>query len=198
MSNKLTEKDIIDIISQGESERIEFKAILRDPLTLAQNLSALANTKGGTLLVGIKEPDIIVGTNVSQVLPILKSAQQLLSPFIDVNVQLISIQNKTIVALTVEASDEVVFSKGQVLGRIGSTNSPMTPTQLTTKLGTEIKEDEIRKIASAMVEQSETIQKLRDEIREANSLRNKLKDYLVGGLIGAVIGFLLSLLLLLF
>jgi len=51
-------------------------------------------------------------------------------------------------------------------------------------------------LANAIAKQTQTIQKLRDDLQEANSLKSKLKDWLIGGTIGAIIGFLLSLLLL--
>lgn len=93
--------DIRDFIQQGESECLEFKTSLRDVSTLVKNISALANTRGGIILVGIQEPDIIVGTQPEQVFRIVERAKGLIKPAVELTVSAIEIDQKRIVAISV-------------------------------------------------------------------------------------------------
>ena len=192
---ELNEERIIELVSTGESEILEFKTSLRDPATLAKNLSAFANTAGGTLLIGIQEPDIVVGANEAQIKHLLERSKKLLSSPVDIEIQTISVEQKSVVVVTVKLSHEIVFCRGQALGRVGDMIRPLSSKQVSSKLGTKIARSDIDKIADSISKQTRTIEKLRDELREANSFKSKLKDYSIGGTIGAFIGFLLSLLL---
>jgi predicted HTH transcriptional regulator len=196
MTTNLNPDAIQELIAQGESETVEFKTVVRNPSVLSQNLSAFANTNGGTLLVGIQEPDIVVGADEKQVQHVLDRSRKQLSSPIDVDVQTVTVDQKPVVALAVHPSKSIVFCNGQALGRVGATNQALTAAQLSAKLTPTPTAVDINKLADAIAKQTRTVQKLRDDLREANSLKSKLKDWLIGGTIGAVIGFLLSLLLL--
>lgn len=192
---EITSDRIKAMLAQGESDTIEFKTAIRNSSTLAQNLSAFANVAGGTILIGIQEPDIIVGADQHQVVQLLERSKKQLSVPIEVRVETITIDQKPIVALTVQPSKEIVFSNGQALARTGAMIQAMTPAQVSSKLSAAHGPVELNKIAQAIAKQTETIQKLLDDLREANTWKNKLKEWLIGGAIGAVLGFLLSLLL---
>jgi len=196
MTTNLNPDAIQELVAQGESETVEFKTVVRNPSVLSQNLSAFANTNGGTLLVGIREPDIVVGADEKQVQHVLDRSRKQLSSAIDVDVQTVTVDQKPVVALTVCPSKDIVLCNGQALGRVGAMNLPLTATQVSAKLTPTPTAADINKLADAIARQTQTIQKLRDDLREANSLKSKLKDWLIGGTIGAVIGFLLSLVLL--
>jgi len=44
-----------ELIAKGEGERLDFKQTITSAQKIAKTLSAFANTKGGVLLVGIKD-----------------------------------------------------------------------------------------------------------------------------------------------
>jgi len=184
----MSESDVRELVRQGESERVEFKTSLHDVSTLVQNVSALANTHGGTILVGIQEPHSIVGTQPEQVFKIVERAKDMLTPTIDLNVSTFEIDQKPVVAITVPESKEVVFGNGMALKRVGERTRPLSAQDITQKISAPATTLEIRKLANAISKQTETIEGLRNELREANSFRSKLKDYLIGGVIGAVLG----------
>lgn len=54
-------KELLQLISNGESSTLEFKRKTTTPNKLAKEFSALANTKGGYLLIGIDDDGSIVG-----------------------------------------------------------------------------------------------------------------------------------------
>jgi hypothetical protein len=180
--------DIRELIRQGESERVEFKTSLRDVSTLVNIVSALANTHGGVIIVGIREPDIIVGTQPEQVFMIVERAKGMLMPAIDLNVSTIEIDYKQVVVISVPESKDVIFGNGMALKRVGEQTRPLSPQDLELKIPAPADTDEIRKLADAISKQTEIIESLRNDLREENSYKNKLKGYLIGGVIGAVLG----------
>ena len=56
-------KEIIQLIKSGESEILELKRSFNKEAV--QSISAFANTKGGTLLIGINASNEIVGTRIN-------------------------------------------------------------------------------------------------------------------------------------
>ncbi|MDI6791444.1 MAG: ATP-binding protein [bacterium] len=49
--------DVLQLIAQGEGQRIDFKEETIRPRKLAETLVALANAKGGTIIVGVVDDD---------------------------------------------------------------------------------------------------------------------------------------------
>jgi predicted HTH transcriptional regulator len=191
MSNhnmNLTEDMVREMIRQGENERVEFKAAIRDVATLSKNISALANAHGGILLIGIHEPNIIVGADPTQVHQLVKQSKEFLTPSIELEVETLVIDQKPIVAISVPETRQVVFSAGMALKRVGNQVRPLSPGDISHKLTAALDENEIYRIAEAIAKQTETIEKLRNELRYANSISSKLKDYVIGGIIGAILG----------
>ena len=76
---KLSEEKVRALIQQGENDSVEFKVSLPDASALAQNISALANTDGGTLFVGIEESGKIAGTSPEQIIQLVEKAKELLT-----------------------------------------------------------------------------------------------------------------------
>jgi predicted HTH transcriptional regulator len=57
---------LYDLIAQGEHETLEFKYEINDPQKIARTLVAFANTKGGRLLVGIKDNGVVSGVFIDE------------------------------------------------------------------------------------------------------------------------------------
>lgn len=55
--------EIEELISQGEGEQLEFKKTINHPDKIARTLVALANTRGGILLVGVLDNGKICGVD---------------------------------------------------------------------------------------------------------------------------------------
>jgi ATP-dependent DNA helicase RecG len=47
--------DILELIKDGESSKVQFKSDIKNAVQISQELAAFANTKGGVLLVGIDD-----------------------------------------------------------------------------------------------------------------------------------------------
>lgn len=53
--------DLLELIRQGEGERLEFKQRTTRPTRIARTLASLANTRGGQVLVGVDDKGRITG-----------------------------------------------------------------------------------------------------------------------------------------
>ena len=57
----MNRKQLIELISQGESSTLEFKRKISSFHKIAKEISAFANTIGGYLLIGVDDDGSIVG-----------------------------------------------------------------------------------------------------------------------------------------
>ena len=62
----MTEKDILNLIQNGENSSVEFKSAAVRPEFLAKELISLANTNGGVILLGVEDNSSITGLNGSK------------------------------------------------------------------------------------------------------------------------------------
>ena len=95
-------KRIIGMIAQGESEELEFKASFsKDTIETAV---AFANTRGGTILIGVSDDGDVVGTVCGdESLQIwANEIKQNTSPAIIPSIESFSHQNKTVVCIRVD------------------------------------------------------------------------------------------------
>jgi GTPase len=58
---KDTDRKLSELISQGESETLEFKQKLPPESIISRILAAFANTKGGTLVIGVRDQGELIG-----------------------------------------------------------------------------------------------------------------------------------------
>jgi len=56
-------KKLKQIIRKGEGEKVDFKQTITDPYKIAKTMTSFANTKGGKILVGVKDDKSILGTD---------------------------------------------------------------------------------------------------------------------------------------
>lgn len=73
---------IQSLIAEGEGSRLEFKLLISDPYKLATTLCAMANTRGGHILVGVMDNGEIAGIvdEMEQLSRIFEAAQLLCEP----------------------------------------------------------------------------------------------------------------------
>ena len=60
----MTNKELQRFISQGESETIEFKTSFSKEVI--ETVVAFANTKGGSIFIGVGDDGVILGVQISQ------------------------------------------------------------------------------------------------------------------------------------
>ena len=65
---------IRNLIAQGEGEELDFKFAINDSRKIARSIAAFANTKGGTLLIGVRDNGSITGVRSDEELHMVDTA----------------------------------------------------------------------------------------------------------------------------
>ena len=68
---------IEDLIKQGENQFLDFKFAVNDSKKIARTLVAFSNTKGGRLLIGVKDNGVIVGVRADEEYYMIEGAAEL-------------------------------------------------------------------------------------------------------------------------
>lgn len=68
--------DLLRLIATGENERLDFKKTITHPDKIARTLVSFANTRGGTLLVGVQDNGTITGVDPEEEKYTLQQAAQ--------------------------------------------------------------------------------------------------------------------------
>ena len=118
-------------IPEKESETVEFKSSFHDEVI--QSLVAFSNAKGGIVYVGINDNGLITGVilgkeTVQQWINEIKTKTE---PSLIPDIEIIEINNKTIVALSVsEFPVKPVSAKGRYYKRAGNSNHAMSTSEV--------------------------------------------------------------------
>ena len=71
---RLHMKRIRKLIRRGEGEQLDFKQTVSDPIKIAKTISSFANTRGGTLLIGVCDNRKIIGVDPEEEKYVLETA----------------------------------------------------------------------------------------------------------------------------
>lgn len=127
----ISESRLFELITNGESETIEFKEKFdREAIETA---GALANTQGGFILVGINRQGKIVGTITSKETEKdwVNRISHVSEPTLIPDVQSNRIEEKLVVILSIkEFSQKPVSIRGRFYRRVGTSNRVMTPSEI--------------------------------------------------------------------
>lgn len=102
------------LIAQGENTTLEFKSTIDSAAKIAKTLTAFANTKGGTLLVGISDNGNITGilSELQEMQKIEHAAQFICEPPIELSYQTLHAGTKLVLLITIaESADKPHYVK---------------------------------------------------------------------------------------
>ncbi|MBN1183949.1 MAG: ATP-binding protein [Bacteroidales bacterium] len=98
---------IIQLISQGEHQQLDFKYEVSDSQKLARTLVAFSNTDGGILLIGVRDNGSIRGIHSDEELYMVESAAHLFSkPQINYETKIWNLEGKTVIEIIVPKGDK--------------------------------------------------------------------------------------------
>ena len=96
---------IEELIDRGEGETLDFKHSINDSKKIARSVAAFANTKGGILLIGVKDNGAIVGVNSDEDYHMVEGAAQLYcKPEVPFEVKRWTVLGKTVLEVTIKPS----------------------------------------------------------------------------------------------
>lgn len=100
-------KDLKHLVKTGEGTFLEFKRTVSSPEKIARELSAFANTKGGTLLVGVDDDKSLYGVEsyFEQEFLLKQAAEEYSSPVISYDLGFVPFRKREILVMRVFESD---------------------------------------------------------------------------------------------
>ncbi len=180
--------DIRALVTKGESSTLELKATVPPPDIIARHISSLANTDGGLLLFGVQEPHKFVGVDEALTRSAIDQARQLLLGDVNLQLEFVPVDGRTVGVLSVQRSDGIVATAGGYFGRTGDRTRPLRAEEISDRLITSQSPDKaIAELSRAVARQTETIERLRADFARANSLWRKVAIGVVGAAIGAIL-----------
>lgn len=188
-------EEVFDLLSAGESQTLELKESLRDPLVLARLICAFANADGGKILIGVKESGYeVVGVEESSLTKIYERATQKLTPQVQTKLEFLDARISFKVAIVeVAPSQEIVLADGGAYVRTGSMTQPMAWSQIMSRLPEAPSPKHMESLTHSIESQTKIIESLHKKIDEANSWQAKWKGYLISGAVGFVFSMVLAL-----
>ncbi len=115
--------ELAQLTGQPEDETLEYKAVLIPSRSMAQLLSAFANTKGGYLILGVSDgpsgPEIRGLSEDFKVTGMVHKALDLLNPRPAVDYSYLSVKNMSLFGVKVAHSVEPVYAEGKLYVREG-------------------------------------------------------------------------------
>jgi len=117
------------IISQGESETVEFKKSPSESKEIIKTISAFANTKGGTIFTGVSNSGNALGVEIGKdtLERLVNQITQNTDPKIHPRITVEKIDEKQIIIIKIkESSDHLVLAFGRPYKRVGKSTLQMS------------------------------------------------------------------------
>ncbi|HET8864912.1 MAG TPA: ATP-binding protein [Gracilimonas sp.] len=114
--SKLTRSDLKNLIQTGESSFLEFKHSVASPEKIAREMAAFANTKGGTLLIGVEDNGEIIGVEsyYEEEFWLNQAAQEVCIPPTSITIELVNTGERDVLMVKVpEAQTKPIYVKGK-------------------------------------------------------------------------------------
>jgi predicted HTH transcriptional regulator len=125
----MSKKDLQNLIAMGEGSFLEFKQRIASPEKIAREIAAFANTKGGTILIGVDDKGEIIGLEgyLEEEFWLNQAVNELCIPPVKINIELLHTGKKDVLIVKVpEAEEKPVYIKRKkkrlVLIRVGDEN----------------------------------------------------------------------------
>jgi predicted HTH transcriptional regulator len=108
--------DLRNLIQTGEGTYLEFKKTTPSPEKIAREIAAFANTKGGTILIGVDDYKNVTGVNAyyEEEYLLQKAAHECCVPAVPIQIELVhSGQQDVMVVKVPEVSNKPVYNKSK-------------------------------------------------------------------------------------
>jgi ATP-dependent DNA helicase RecG len=120
--------NLLTLIAQGESETLELKSSVAELEQVVETVVALANTRGGLVLIGVKPDGGIRGVDITQVANdrVANKITSNTDPVIYPSIEVIAVEGLPVLVITVpESDDKPHMASGRAFKRVGATTVKM-------------------------------------------------------------------------
>jgi len=134
----MTPEEALQLIKQGEGQRVEFKSSFAEENKAIESLCAFTHADGGTLFFGVSPDGRIVGASLGE--NTLESFSNKLrantQPPLTPTIYQVTLEDKKVVAVTVANArpGQLFYAFGVPLIRVGKTNQIMAPDEQRARL----------------------------------------------------------------
>ena len=128
----MRQDELLEMIVNGESSKVEFKTDDVHPNALAEEIVAFANFEGGTILIGVDDSGEIKGYTRDDIEEfVINICRNNVKPSIIPVIENIAVDNKYIIAVTIKRGDTAYSTnRGLYYIRVGSTKQAPTQQEL--------------------------------------------------------------------
>ena len=188
-----TATEIRALIQRGESSTLEFKVSTPLPENLARLLSSLANTEGGIVLVGIREPDVVTGTDPDRFKLLVPKGIARLTGNVGISHEVVDVDGRAVGVIHVSAAKSPIAAPDGYFRRVGDKQEPMSAQQLVDRMSAVPDHGSaIQSLSQTISVQTAEIGRLRESFEKANSWKRKAFYALIGAAATAIVKLLLA------
>lgn len=188
-----TSADVLSLVQRGEGPTVEFKVNTPLPENLARLISAFANGEGGVIIVGVREPNFIAGTDAARFNLLVPKGTARLSGNAQVRHEVVEVNGKAIGLIHVSPAKTPVAAPDGYFRRTGDTQAPMTVQQLVERMSAVPDHGaSIQALSQTISTQTNEIGKLRESFENANSWKRKAFYALLGAAATAIVKLVLA------
>ena len=183
-----TPESLTELLLQSEGPTLEFKSNTPPPESLSRLISGFANSGGGTVIVGVQEPNHVLGTDVARFEKLVQHAKERLRGQLELVHYPVNIGGKSLGVIEVSAAKVPVATPEGYFQRVGERDEPLNAQQLVQRMST-IRDPTaaISALSETITEQSKELSKLRESFEKANSWQRKAIYALLGAIATAVV-----------
>lgn len=108
--------DLENLIQTGEGAFLEFKRTVPTPEKIAREIAAFANTKGGTILIGVDDNQTIVGVReyFEEEFLLLKASSECCVPAVPITIELVHFGAEDVMVVKVpEVEEKPIYNKSK-------------------------------------------------------------------------------------
>lgn len=119
--SELTLADLKNLIQTGESSFLEFKHSVASPEKIAREMAAFANSKGGTILIGVEDNGEMIGVEGyhEEEFWLNQAATEECIPKVPIEIEMMNIGARDVLIVKVpEAKEKPVYVKGKKVRQV--------------------------------------------------------------------------------
>jgi predicted HTH transcriptional regulator len=191
----MSANELRELIRLPESDTLEFKTRLPDLQSVSRLVSSLANTRGGNLIVGVREGGEVIGvTNPERAQTVLANAARRVSPAVALESEIVDLEGKPVLFATIQRSQSPPhLVDGRAFQRVGDRTIPITSNTLYDNIRE--RATDLDAVLQEVKRLTAVIEQLNEELVTARGWRGRMMDWVLGGVVGAVISILFALVL---
>jgi ATP-dependent DNA helicase RecG len=122
-------RELVNLLKEGESERVEFKPSLSQTDKILECVSAFSNTNGGILVIGVRDTGEVIGVDIGKrtLESLANRIKQNTDPANYPSISVENVEGKNVIVIEVEVSkSKPVFAFDKVYKRVGRSNQRVT------------------------------------------------------------------------